>query len=237
MRLSIGTLVLGGALLIAPCTAMAGPPYVTDDPEPTETGHWENYGFAQAEGPDRQAGLDINIGAAKDLQLSAIIPLQSENSERSLGLGQIVLGAKYRFVHQDKDGWAPDLAVFPTVILPTGRFADGHTQLFLPVWGQKDFSKWSVFGGGGYTINPGADRRNFWLTGLAVTREVTDKLTIGPEVYYQSADRIDAKAETGVNLGVEYKLTEHWSVIAAGGPQWEGPERRGFGYIALKSEF
>jgi hypothetical protein len=33
--------------LLAPAIAIAGPPYLTDDPQPTESGHWEIYSFVQ----------------------------------------------------------------------------------------------------------------------------------------------------------------------------------------------
>jgi len=41
-------------------------------------------------------------------------------------------------------------------------------QAFLPVWMQKDVGDWTVYGGGGYWINPGAGQKNWWFTGLAV---------------------------------------------------------------------
>ena len=50
-----------------PC--VAGPPYVTDDPVPTDRGRWEVYAFAAgAHGPDGtggQAGLDLNYGGPR----------------------------------------------------------------------------------------------------------------------------------------------------------------------------
>ena len=53
----------------APVLRLAGPPYLTDDPVPTDTGHWEIYAFATGEGPrldvDADAGLDLNYGAIK----------------------------------------------------------------------------------------------------------------------------------------------------------------------------
>ena len=55
-------------------TAWAGPPYVTDDPEPTDLGKWEIYGFGDgtrfAHSTEAATGFDINYGAAKDLQLT-----------------------------------------------------------------------------------------------------------------------------------------------------------------------
>jgi hypothetical protein len=217
--------------------AVAGPPYVTDDPEPTETGHWENYHFVMGAGHEEEAGLDLNDGGAKDLQLTAIVPIETEDDWRHSGLGEIELAAKYRFLHQDKDGWTPDVAIFPNVTLPTGPYATGHATVFLPVWAQKDFDKWSVFGGGGYVINPGAGQKNYWLSGLAVTHEISDTLTIGPEVYVRTANEDGARILTGVNLGVVYKVSKHWSLLAAGGPQFEGHERLGMGYISLKLDY
>ena len=38
------TLSLVVLSLAAATPAWAGPPFLTDDPEPTETGHWEIYG-------------------------------------------------------------------------------------------------------------------------------------------------------------------------------------------------
>ena len=66
------------ALLATPNVAWAGPPYVTDDPQPTDVGHWEIYAFAtgaEASGDlAGEAGLDINYGAANDLQVTSVIP-------------------------------------------------------------------------------------------------------------------------------------------------------------------
>jgi hypothetical protein len=63
-RATAAALMLVLAMLAAP--ALAGPPYLTDDPAPTDTGHWEIYGFATAEGRggsfDGVTGLDLNYG-------------------------------------------------------------------------------------------------------------------------------------------------------------------------------
>jgi len=100
-RLRIGGAAL--ALALAAPAARAGPPYVTDDPEPTDTGHWEIYNFITAThtpgDTSGQGGFDINYGAAKDLQLTAVIPIDLESGARA-GLGDIELAVKYRFLHQ-----------------------------------------------------------------------------------------------------------------------------------------
>ena len=79
---------------------------------------------------------------------------------------------------------------FPRLFLPTANhaFGSGRLGLLLPVWAEKDFGRWSVFGGGGYQINPGPDQRNFWVSGVAVQRSMTARLGLGVEVYHQTAD-------------------------------------------------
>jgi hypothetical protein len=225
-RLAGGCSALLLALISAPATA--GPPYVTDDPEPTETGHWEIYGYTQGTRVGGETlgenGLDINYGGAKDLQLTVVVPFEydADHSTRG-GLGDLQLGAKYKFIHQDDKGWLPDVSFFPHVYLPTstGYFGDGRTGWFLPLWAEKDIGKWSTFGGGGYTFNPGPGNRNYWLAGWAVTRKLTDKLTLGGEIYHQTPDTIGHKDLTGMGLGFQYQMLTHWAVIGSGGPALE----------------
>jgi hypothetical protein len=213
---------------------LAGPPYVSDDPEPTETGHWENYHFALVQGAEGQAGFDLNYGPAKNLQLTAIIPLQWERSGKTVGTGEVELAVKYRVLHASEGSLAPDVSPYPSVNLPTGPFSSGRASVLVPIWAQKDVGPWTVFGGGGYTWNPG--ERDFWRGGVVVQRKITEEISFGAEYYYQGADKPGDHALNGANLAVLYKITKRWSLIASGGPQYQGG-RRGAGYVALKAEF
>jgi hypothetical protein len=233
------------AALAAP--AWAGPPYATDDPQPTERGHWEIYNFAtgaHVEGATSgEAGLDLNYGGAKDLQLTLVIPAAFAHSdgETHVGMGVVEAAAKLKFVHQDKDGWRPDVAVFPRLFLPTApaRFASRQVGLLLPVWAEKDFGPWAVFGGGGFQLNPGAGNRDFWTGGLAVTRQVTERLNLGAEITHRSREAEEGRDFTAANLGVIYRLTDHWSLLASGGPGLQNARDDGrydF-YVSLKADY
>ena len=46
--------VTAGTLLLMTPLALAGPPFITDDPEPVDPGHWEVYAFS-AGAVDHQA--------------------------------------------------------------------------------------------------------------------------------------------------------------------------------------
>jgi hypothetical protein len=219
--------------------AIAGPPFVTDDPAPTENGHWEIYAFGSTSHiPGETSGVtgfDLNYGPVEDVQLTATLPLEYTTGA-PLTLGNVELGAKVRLLHQDKSGF--DLAIFPRVILPTAKGAN-KVNILLPVWTQKDFGRWSLFGGGGYLIQPGAGNRNSWITAAALSRSVGERGMLGVEVYRQTADIVGGKPYTGVNLGGSYRLSEHWSIIGAAGPGIENAREGGQynGYAALKFEY
>jgi hypothetical protein len=243
--LKLPHLIIAMAVAAIPHRAAAGPPFVTDDPEPTELHHWENYAFASgvhARGAtEGEAGIDLNYGAARDQQLTAVFPLGWQaGQDGATGPADLEIGAKYRLLHQDEHGLMPDVAVFPRVTLPTGdrRFGAGRASLLLPVWLQRDYGEWSVFGGGGYDVNPGQDQRNFWTSGLAVTRQLSERLQLGGEIYHRSASQRGGKAFTGLNLGAIYKVTDHWSLLTSGGPGVQNREQGGFDfYVSLKADY
>jgi hypothetical protein len=218
--------------------AWAGPPFATDDPAPTDKGHWEIYSFASAEGRsgsfDGTAGFDLNYGPVPGVQLTATLPATFADSG-PVRLGNIELGVKYRFFHRPKSGISA--AIFPRVILPSGPDA-GSSSWLLPVWLQKDIGKWSVFGGGGYTLHPGPANRNYATGGIAVTREVRDGLSLGVEALRQGPDGVGARARTLFGFGGGVHLKGPLSLIASAGPTIDdGGETRWRGYVALALDY
>ena len=207
------------------CPAAAGPPFVTDDPQPTDTGHFEIYLFDQGgvgrDGVTTTGGVDFNYGALTDLQLTAVLPLEVQAPAAGpavAGLGNIELAAKYKIFHQEDIGW--DVAVFPRVFLPSASslVGDKHASLLLPIWVQKDIGPWSTFGGGGCVINRGGDSQDYCLMGLALTRHVLPDLLLGLEVVHQGADTKGGRVFTGAGAGLIYDLSERIHLLAYGGP-------------------
>jgi hypothetical protein len=240
-RLSVA---LAGAVLLVATPAIAGPPYDTDDPVPTDFRHWEIYSFLAASGfrgqTEGSTGLDLNFGAMPGVQLTATLPMNfAQDPATRIGAGNIELGVKYRFFHSDSAGLS--LAAFPRLILPSAShgFGSGRTAVQLPVWAQKDFGGWSLFGGGGYTINPGAGNRNFWKGGIALTREVTRRLSLGAEATFQGPDARDARSSATLGLGGSYRLKHPLSLLFSAGPGFErGSDRTQFhAYAALLLNF
>ena len=217
---------VAAALLLASIAspALAGPPYVTDDPEPTDLGKYEIYLFAGGtsaiDGSGGVGGIDFNYGAAPDLQLTAVLPLAWDNPNggpAAANLGNIELAAKYKFLHQEDFG--VDVAFFPRVFLPAGSAAVGarHVALLLPLWIGRSWGNWSTFGGGGCTLNHGGGSQNFCQLGWTVTNQITPQLQIGAEIYHQTADSIGGRASTGLGLGAVYDLNENFHLLASVG--------------------
>ena len=199
---------------------LAGPPYQSDDPEPTPEGRFEIYSFTSGSATRTdfggQGGIDFNYGGAPDLQLTATLPLgfaHAAGSATKTGLANIALAAKCRFLHQDDVG--VDIAVFPRVFLPSGSstVGDNHPSLLLPIWLGRDWGDgWSAFGGGGCVLNS-VRARNFCLAGGVVTRQVTEKLQLGVEFFHQTADSNGTPASSSLGIGGTYDLDDRYHLL------------------------
>jgi len=220
-RATIAAAAIGVIILIIPgVPAMAGPPYLSDDPEPTDYQHFEIYAFTQGMTAQRstngQSGIDFNYGGAPNLQLTATVPVDYDVPSGGAtlgGFGNVELAAKYRFLTQQTFGL--DVAVFPRVFLPSAsaNVGDQHASLLLPVWLEKDWGKWSAFGGGGCELNQGGDSRNFCEAGVVVTNQIRTDLQVGVELFHQTADTIGGQDTTSVGAGVRYDLNDHFHLL------------------------
>jgi hypothetical protein len=200
--------------------AFAGPPYVSDDPEPTDYKHFEIYTFnngaSMRVGTSGESGIDFNYGAAPDLQLTATLPgafNQPAGGGLSLGPGNVELAAKYRFLHQDSFGL--DVSIFPRVFLPSGSnlTGDNRASLFLPVWVQKDWNGgWSAFGGDGCTFT-NMRGQDFCQAGAVLTYQLLPKLQLGAELFHQTSDAIGTPASSSVGVGFRYDVTENHHLL------------------------
>jgi len=205
--------------------ALAGPPFVSDDPVPTDYKHFEIYAFTNGatnrDDTGGAAGIDFNYGATPNLQLTFAVPIgydRPTEGKTAFALGNIEIAAKYRFLNQETFGW--DVAVFPRLFLPSGSAAVGerHASFLLPIWIGKDWGRWSTFGGGGCVINRGGGSQDFCVVGWTVTRQVLPGLRMGAEVFHQTADARGGQASTGVGAGAIYNWSENYHLLAYAAP-------------------
>lgn len=211
-------------LALACPLACAGPPFVTDDPEPVDDGTWEvNYAFTGTHNQDGTAGflpqVDANYGIAPGVQLH-LQPqwaFNQQTGENSHGPGDTQLGVKYRLTpaSQPEDAWM--ISVYPLLNLPTGdasrNLGAGASSLYLPVWFQTTREQWTFYGGSGYWVNYGANSRNAWAGGWVALYQFTPRLQFGGEVFGETAQTIEGQGTIGFNLGGNYQLAREYSLL------------------------
>ncbi|BDU73715.1 hypothetical protein [Mesoterricola silvestris] len=215
---ALGLIGLLGVAGTSTLPAIAGPPFRTDDPEPVERGHLELYvfGAGQWRGGDRAGvgpALEFNYGILPDTQFHVVLPAAYDHPEGMpgrAGLGDTEIGVKFRFLHETDV--LPQIGVFPMVEVPTGRaesgLGAGHTQVYLPVWVQKSWGPWTTYGGYGWWRNPGAGQRNWSYAGWLLQREVSGSLTLGAEVFRNTAPGDLDPASSGFNAGGIVNLSD-----------------------------
>jgi hypothetical protein len=220
------------ALCLACSALAAGPPYLTDDPEPVDLHHWEAYLFTagqtfQGARSGLAPAIEANYGPFQDAQLQFQLPMaygDGDDGLRHRGYGDTQVGFKYRFVHESDV--SPQIAVYPQIQAPTGRSDDGlgagHWRVFLPVWIQKSFGGWTTYGGGGWWRNPGQDNRNYTDWGWLVQRELAEGYSVGAEVFHQGSPAAGQHALTTWDLGFECVLAPHLQLVGSGGRVFQG---------------
>ncbi len=219
--------------LFTPVPAAAGPPFKTDDPEPARYQSWQVYFAAQytrdLNGTSTTLPhIELDYGFYPDFQFHLLTPLvysRRDDSPSEYGYGDTELGVTWRFL--DETPTRPMVGTFPILTLPTGNHSrglgTGEAQAFLPIWLEKKFGPWSTNGGGGYGINPGEGNRNWWYFGWEALREVTEKFTLGAEIYYQTADKTNTGDSRGFTVGAIYHVsTTNHILVGVGRDVW-GP--------------
>jgi hypothetical protein len=220
----------------------AGPPFLTDDPEPVDLHHWETYLFATGDrtsdgGIVNGPAAEFNYGVLPDMQLHLVVPVANvspSGGSATAGLGDAELGVKYRFGHEGSA--TPQVGIFPMVELPTGHAArglgNGRAWFRLPVWLQKSWGSWTTYGGGGAALNSAPGQRNYSFGGWLVQRDFGPRVSLGGEIFSQGADAVDGRGFTAVNLGGSYNLTGQFSLLFSAGRSLSG-ERHTLWYLGL----
>ncbi len=252
-RLSGGALaLLRAAALAAPLAlasvapAVAGPPFLTDDPEPVPFRHYELYTFKTSDtshGARSVSGpsLEFNAGVLPNIQFHLVAPYASftaPDAPKTSGYGDTELGIKFRFV-QETSG-RPQIGIFPMAEIATGDasrgLGNGRTWFRIPVWIQKSWGPWKTYGGGGVALNSAAGAQNYGFGGWLLQRDLSSKFTLGAEVFTQGANAIGSGGYTVYNVGGYYNPTAQLSVLFSVGHSMAG-EQHAVHYLGLYYTF
>jgi len=234
--------IIGVGWLLAFESTRAGPPFVTDDPEPPPPGGWEiNVPFIleHASGTTEMDAplFDLNYGLP-NVQLKAEFPFEvvdEDNNGTTAGLGDLLLGVKWRFLNNERSQL--QLGTYPQLLLPTGDHArglgEGGVAFVLPLLAQKSWDKWTVYGNVGYWWRGAHETRNYFYAGAVLERELNERLELGVELFGNSAKERGHRSELAFSVGGTWKLNEHLNVLFSGGRDIVG-DTHTMAYVGLQ---
>ena len=235
-------------LMATPLSLWAGPPFETDDPEPTDYHHWEIYFGATGQQIQGQGWigaapfLELDYGGLPDIQFT-LIEQAAFNAptlgSSYFGYGDTSVSVKYRFLQEGPDN--PQAAFFPQIVIPTGDaskgLGSGVDQYLLPLWLQKSWGPWTTFGGAGYWINPGTGNKNWLFAGWEAQRDLGKSLTLGGEVFYHGASTNGQSDGMGFNLGGMVHFDDVNHVVFSFGRDFIQTTYSFTGYVAYEWTF
>jgi hypothetical protein len=222
--------------------AMAGPPFLTDDPAPVDYKHSEFYIFSTYDKADDGKNIAIpafeyNYGIFPETQFHIVVPFVRnipDDGSSEYGLGDVEVGIKYRFVQETET--SPQIGIFPMAELASGNadkgLGNGKPWYRLPVWIQKSWGEWTTYGGGGYVINHAAGQKSYPFGGWLLQRDVGEQWTLGGEVFARGKDTDDGRSATLLNFGGYCKFTPDFNLLFSAGHSIGG-ETHTIAYIGL----
>jgi hypothetical protein len=220
--------VAGFLSLAAPL--LAGPPLVTDDPG---TPGVNSYEVNVSDEVIKMPGLleiaapyvDLNYGRLSNDQFKLELPLvnfvDTDIGPPHAGVGDILMGYKYRFIEEDE--WGFSASVYPQLIVPTGNvqlgLGEGLTEMPETMQISKHFfdKKLFVYAQAGYWICLNGSRYNAFDYGLAAEWEVNKKLALMGEVGGMDFPDHGFPDNPFFNVGFGYKFSDHVALIGSAG--------------------
>jgi hypothetical protein len=240
--LKVHCIIFGAGSLLAIALAQAGPPFVTDDPEPAPPGGWEiNVPFILEHTPGKtemDAPLfDFNYGLP-DVQLKLEFPVKIVHEDRdgtAAGAGDLLLGVKWRFLNDEQSQF--QLGTYPQLLLPTGDEArdlgEGRPAFVLPLVAQKSWDKWTLYGNVGFWWQTAAETRNYFYAGAVLEREINERLTLGAELFGNSPKERGGRCDIAFNVGGIWTLNKKVNLLFTGGRDVVG-NTHAMAYVGLQ---
>ena len=206
--------------------AQGSPPLITDDTGTPGNNLWEINvgGTSELRHPDERQFeapiLDMNYGIGENIELSYQLPLlvTANRDEPSLtGLGDSVVGTKWRFLDEDKDSIS--MSIYPqfTFNNPTssvrrGLVADDQ-QFFLPLELEKTIGPIDLDFEAGHGFHFNAPDE--WDYGVVAGHSFGDFELMG-EVHGTALDHFQ-QDDLLVNIGARYQISKGYALLLSAG--------------------
>lgn len=187
--------------------------------------------------------IQLYYGMMRDLDIELLLNYafykpQGIGSVSADGIGDTLVTSTYCMLHESK--YLPQVSFIPSVVITTGNYneglGNGKTEFFLPLSVMKTWHSWRFISNLGYTYNKAPFTRNYFYGGLRLGYGITERLTLGAELYGQGATASNIKSDAVtdpnyilavgqyflLNLGVDYQLTKKLTLQAGMGKNVSG---------------
>ena len=219
---------------------------VTDDPGTPGNGHWEVNVALTVESREGERVfqtplVDANYGLGERIQLKVEIPWLVEDSRGSAvsGLGNALVGVKYRFLDEDVSGIS--LGVYPQVevglldsSLARGLVESGTGALF-PIVAQRSFGPVSADVELGPVVRSGSKPR--WFGGFAVGGSLSSVFNVAAEVFAETSAQF-SDTDAAFNAGGRWRMGGHSILLFSAGTGVHGadaqPAAKALAYLGLQ---
>ncbi len=220
------TAVALALIACSPVLAHAGPPMMTADPGTPGDGKWENNFAVTLE--KRPSGsvwaapdLDLNYGLGDHIQLNYEGPwivVSPEGAGTKSGLGNSIVGVKWRFLDEEKQGISVSAkGEFefnpPTSSADRGVVEEG-TVFRLPVQMEKKLGPVTTGLEFGRAFKE--KQEDAWIYGFVVGHKFTESIEVLGEVHGTGRPNF-RKHETVFNVGTIWDLSRKYSLLFSAG--------------------
>lgn len=205
--------------------ASGGPPMLIDDTGTVDKGHWEVItaviGDQSADGSDINPTLDVNYGAATNIQIHFLVPClvsMPAHAAHQSGIGDAEVGMKYRFLGSPDEGLS--LLVFPRLSFNLDKasankgLVDRGVDLILPLQIQKVTGPFTVGGEAAYDFAPDGEHNTVY--GAISGYRASDRVQIMAETLMTSSTDFQS-TDVFFNAGSRVKLNEAMNLIFSAG--------------------
>lgn len=203
--------------------AMAGSPFLTDDPGFAPKG-WE-IKFESIYEHDRGQDIltapvvDLNYTLVEHFKLNLTLAektLYPDEGDSRSGVADTDFKFKWRFLDEKPGEWWPAISMAPNVTFPTADkkkgLGDELWRFRLPLQFAKTFGKIYTYAEVGHQFVFDKETSDQFLYGYAIQYQLTDKLNIGAEINGNIPYDMSRTYTMIGNIGTSYTFNEHWQL-------------------------
>jgi hypothetical protein len=238
MRKTIRFVLFLSSVMLLPRPALAGSPFLTDDPGFAPKG-WEikfESAYEHDKGQDVLTApiIDLNYTIVEHFKLNLTLAgkgIFPDDGRDDYGIADTDFKFKWRFIDEKAGEWWPAVSMAPDIGIPTASksrgLGSGNYGFRMPFQFGKTFDKLYVYMETGYQWVFDKDQSDSVIYAVAAQYQFTDKWNFGVEIYNTIPIDSGSDYTSLINFGAIYQFDEHWQLQGTIGRTLRDTERGG----------